>query len=212
MRLGSQLWPYWVAMVMGALGDRMTDTITAGLLQNIWLGLLPTGTGLPWTRVLLGPIPPGNGLPWTLELIDIRLAHIPDVSFWLGPVPMGTGLRRTWVQLGPDSPGNGLLRTPGLAWFQLSLSALGGATAKRQHPAGAGSDWNSLLWKSSGRSPKLGVSYIGGFLDCNAKYEAWHGSFRQWAIIGGVVVEPYFKGIELIKLVKWVVYLIITLF
>ena len=66
---------------------------------------------------------------------------------------------------------------------------------------------------SSGRRSKLGVCIIlVVFGDRNVKFEAWHRRFWQWAIIGGVVVEPYFKGIQPLKLVKWVVHFIITLF
>ena len=38
------------------------------------------------------------------------------------------------------------------------------------------------------------------------------GVYWQWAIIGGVVVEPYFKGIQPVKRIKRVVHFIITLF
>ena len=38
------------------------------------------------------------------------------------------------------------------------------------------------------------------------------GVFWQWAIIGGVVVELYFKGIQSVKWIKRVVHFIITLF
>ena len=38
------------------------------------------------------------------------------------------------------------------------------------------------------------------------------GVFWQWAIIGGVVVEPYFKGIQPVKRIKRIVHFIITLF
>ena len=66
---------------------------------------------------------------------------------------------------------------------------------------------------SSGRRSKLGVRIIlEVFGDRNVKFEAWHQRFWQWAIIGGFVVEPYFKGIQPLKLVKWVVHFIITLF
>ena len=50
------------------------------------------------------------------------------------------------------------------------------------------------------------------FWDRNVKYEAWHLSFWQWAIIGWVVVESYFKGIQPVKRIKGVVRFIITLF
>ena len=36
--------------------------------------------------------------------------------------------------------------------------------------------------------------------------------FLQWAIVGGVVVETYFKGIQLLKRIKWVVHFMIALF
>ena len=66
----------------------------------------------------------------------------------------------------------------------------------------------------SGRRPKLMVHLILEFLftKWNAKPYMAHlkSEFLQWAIIGGVVVEQYFKGIEHLKLVKRVVYLIIT--
>ena len=48
-----------------------------------------------------------------------------------------------------------------------------------------------------------GASKIGVFFVHNVKYEApLTSEFSQWAIIGGVVVEAYFKGIEPFKTSK----------
>ena len=66
---------------------------------------------------------------------------------------------------------------------------------------------------SCGRRSKLGMCLIlDVFGDRNVKFEAWHRRFWQWAIIGAVVVEPYFKGIQPLKLVKRIVHFILTLF
>ena len=63
----------------------------------------------------------------------------------------------------------------------------------------------------SGRRPKLRVRLILEVLQSLTMARVT-SEFWQWVIIGGVVVQPYFKGIEPLKLVKRVVYLIITLF
>ena len=59
------------------------------------------------------------------------------------------------------------------------------------------------------RRSKLGVCLI-GIAVWNTKLDI--GVFLQWAIIGEVVVEPYFKGIQPVKRIKRVVHFIITLF